>query len=306
MEVLSKSNRRKIVGASCVYNEEDIIEYWLEQLADVVDEIVIVDDGSKDRTVEILRKHPKVKEIHIQPPMKETGYAPREHINRNIMMNLARKRGADWIIYLDADEIFSYNIRDFIDELVQAPDDIVEYRFTKIWLWRSEHLYRVDRPEKFLKPAEWRFFRNIPSLKWVSEAQTSGTIKYIVKRVLGLIGSEKIFSGAAVLRGLYGKSKFIENVYVLHYACANMEREVKKRIKYAIGRRFLYKKKTLDQICDEVYSVIDEKGLKLKAVDPDWFPLYKRTEIKKLIDDRFFPMICFSKNFREIPQIEWI
>ena len=39
-----------------VRNEEDVLERYLKSIADVVDEIIIVDTGSVDKTKEIAKK----------------------------------------------------------------------------------------------------------------------------------------------------------------------------------------------------------------------------------------------------------
>lgn len=73
-------------------NEEKNIADCLASL-DFVDEIIVVDSGSCDRTEEICRSHPKVRFFHQQ----WLGYGKQ----KNIAAGLAAH---DWILNLDADE----------------------------------------------------------------------------------------------------------------------------------------------------------------------------------------------------------
>lgn len=79
-----------------VKNEEKYLETCLQSVKDVVDEIVIVDTGSTDKTLEIAEKY-SAKIFHF------------EWINdfaaaRNFALE---KSSGDWILYLDADECLS-------------------------------------------------------------------------------------------------------------------------------------------------------------------------------------------------------
>ncbi|WP_027381160.1 glycosyltransferase family 2 protein [Chryseobacterium daeguense] len=81
--------------AVITYNEEENIVRLLDSLKDTVDEIVIVDSFSTDKTKEICtQKYPQVKFFE----KKFNGYGEQ----KNHALNLCSK---EWILFLDADEI---------------------------------------------------------------------------------------------------------------------------------------------------------------------------------------------------------
>jgi cytochrome c-type biogenesis protein CcmH/NrfG len=84
-----------ITGAVLVKNEERLIEKCLKHLAAAVDEILVIDTGSTDRTVEIAENMPKVRVIHY--PWQDDFAAARN-------AGLAQIT-TDWVLWVDGDEI---------------------------------------------------------------------------------------------------------------------------------------------------------------------------------------------------------
>lgn len=79
------------------YNEEEDMPGFLSHLVDWVDEIVIVDDGSKDRTAEICAAAgPKVR--FLSTPRSEGEYYSHQ---RNKGIDAA---SSDWLLHMDVDE----------------------------------------------------------------------------------------------------------------------------------------------------------------------------------------------------------
>src|SRR3989338_9898471 len=80
-----------------VKNEETQLPSFLEHIHDLVDEIIIVDTGSKDKTKEIAIRFPKVKlfTIHWQQDFSKARNESLKHAS------------GDWILILDADERIS-------------------------------------------------------------------------------------------------------------------------------------------------------------------------------------------------------
>ena len=85
----------KLSAAVIVKNEEANLPRWLKAVEQVADEIVAVDSGSSDRTVEILRQAGAKVEFRAW-----TGYADQ----RNHAAGLCT---GDWILMLDADEVLA-------------------------------------------------------------------------------------------------------------------------------------------------------------------------------------------------------
>lgn len=79
-----------------VKNEEGVIEKCLESVGNFADEIIIVDTGSKDNTMDIVQKYPRVR-LFTFPWSDDFSAA------RNFAFS---KATCDWIMWLDADDIF--------------------------------------------------------------------------------------------------------------------------------------------------------------------------------------------------------
>ncbi len=83
----------KLSVTIATFNEEENIKSCLKTVKDIADEIVVVDGGSVDRTVEIAKE--------FNAKVTVTDNPPNFHINKQKANDLAEN---DWILQLDADE----------------------------------------------------------------------------------------------------------------------------------------------------------------------------------------------------------
>ena len=138
----------KIIGVLPLKNEGWILKYTLACLSDFCDEIIALDDGSTDNSINILENCSKVKHI-IRNPTRSPKLR-NEPKNWNRLTKEAIRRKADWIFYTDADEMVSKNIVDRISQLVM--DETIDvYQFPKLSPWRGLEVYRCEN-EKWLAP----------------------------------------------------------------------------------------------------------------------------------------------------------
>ena len=107
-------NRISVVLA--VYNEEDNLSSCLESIRDLADEIVIVDGGSVDRTLDIAQQF-KAKIIKSNNP-------PNFHINKNKAIDAA---SGNWILQLDADEVVTEGLAEEIKKVISKESEINGY-----------------------------------------------------------------------------------------------------------------------------------------------------------------------------------
>src|SRR3989337_46141 len=93
------------------YNEKEFIHYPLGSAYDFVDEVIIVDGGSDDGTVEKVKSYgAKVKVFHEDNP-------PMFHINKQKALERAT---GDWILQLDADEALTDDLKKEITDIMNA------------------------------------------------------------------------------------------------------------------------------------------------------------------------------------------
>jgi len=97
--------------AVITYNEEDNIVRLLNALEDIVDEIIIVDSFSTDKTKQVCTQHPKVKFFE----KKFEGYGEQ----KNYALNLCTK---DWVLFLDADEVPNEDMKKSIKIVIDSPN----------------------------------------------------------------------------------------------------------------------------------------------------------------------------------------
>lgn len=87
------------------YNEEENIAKCLESVKEIADEIIVVDGGSIDKTVEIAKKFNAKVTVTDNPPIF--------HINKQKAVDRA---SGEWILQLDADEVVSEELKREITE----------------------------------------------------------------------------------------------------------------------------------------------------------------------------------------------
>ncbi len=106
------------------------VDEWLDCFEKLVDEIVVLDNGSTDGTYEALLAHPKVVDI-----IRTEGY--NEGRDKNLLYDHVRKRKPDWCLWLDIDEIFEPGLtRKDLDKLMDS---------TLVTKWAFRRFHFIDR-----------------------------------------------------------------------------------------------------------------------------------------------------------------
>lgn len=93
------------------FNEEKNIRDCLESVKDIADEIIIVDGGSSDKTIEIAKS--------IGADVTITDNPQIFHINKQKAIDKATK---EWILQLDADERVDADLKNEIDQVLKKDD----------------------------------------------------------------------------------------------------------------------------------------------------------------------------------------
>lgn len=140
----SRNKQAKIVGLVPIKNEENMIENCLRALACYTDAIVVLDDVSEDRTLEIVESLKD--ECNIEKIIKKKVWFRDEPGDRNKLLQTGRALGGTHFVVIDADEMFTANcvennyLRNKILEL--QPGD--QLRIHWIRLWRTIDVLRRD------------------------------------------------------------------------------------------------------------------------------------------------------------------
>ncbi|MGC4106383.1 MAG: glycosyltransferase [Thermomicrobiales bacterium] len=94
-----------IVALLPVRNAEHDLPGYFASIERVCDAVVALDDGSTDRTVELLESHPLVK-VLLRNPQRDGYRAWDDSANRNRLLLAAGALSPEWIVSIDADERF--------------------------------------------------------------------------------------------------------------------------------------------------------------------------------------------------------
>lgn len=140
---------KKIAASACVLacNEEQNLPRCLEPLSSFA-EILVLDSGSKDRTVEVARKHgARV----IEEPWEGFGATRRK---------LFDQASQPWILWIDADEVVTPELIEEMRNCVEADPDCNGYRINRITYVgkrRVRHgLWYPDWNLRFFRRTEWQ------------------------------------------------------------------------------------------------------------------------------------------------------
>jgi glycosyltransferase involved in cell wall biosynthesis len=130
----NNSTKHRLGVVAISYNEERDLESFISHLLPWVDEIVIIDDGSSDRTAEIAATGMPTKVKFIPSPRNEGEFFSHQR-NKGIAVS-----SCDWLLHMDIDERVTPELAKEIMTAVRD-ESKVAYRFRRLnyFLHRPMH-----------------------------------------------------------------------------------------------------------------------------------------------------------------------
>lgn len=148
---------KKIIALLPVYNEEKNISKILSHLENICDGVILIDDGSIDKTYELA----KSSNLLIKAKRKRANHTE-ERIFRNQLLDLAHFCNSEWLFFIDADEELDLRFTSLYNLLENSLSDSI--CFYLVHLWNDTNTYRTNVPE--VSPIgspgilhRWRMFR---------------------------------------------------------------------------------------------------------------------------------------------------
>jgi glycosyltransferase involved in cell wall biosynthesis len=166
--------KHKVVACIPTKNTGWLLKDSLHTLSQYCDKIIISDDQSTDDTEDICASFDKVE--YYKRPHRENGDR-QGALQRQELLDRAYEHDPDYFFFLDADEVPSPNIIDWIDFLSSRYEEKTNlWTFPWVHLWKDENHYRVDsytaknganiQWDPFVTSYRKGFFvRNIPDFK---------------------------------------------------------------------------------------------------------------------------------------------
>lgn len=173
-----------------VLNEETFLPFFLQSVTSYADEVIIVDGGSTDSSVEIIQSFAAKHNIHLF--VKQQGMAYSEEWNepkvRNFMVDAAQ---GDWIACIDADEIFAESLNDTLPiKMKQSSADV--FLCPRVNFWRDPWTVRVNAPND----ERWsvdvlRMWRNGKGIRYRDDQKHHCTLR-VGQREIWKLPSERL------------------------------------------------------------------------------------------------------------------
>lgn len=189
IEIIKKRNRITLV--MLVHNEADrYLERVLKHAALYIDEAVILDDASEDNTVEICKTVLSGIPLTIVSN-PEPGFNNEIKLRKQLW-DMAISTKPDWILILDADEIFEEKTVDIIRELAKD-QEVYNYSFRLYDMW-NENSYREDtywRAHTIFRPFMVRYVPNIEFI-WKETPQHCGRFPTNIYQLPGAISQLRL------------------------------------------------------------------------------------------------------------------
>lgn len=172
---INKDKENKVTLAMLMRNESGkFLERVLTHAAKYIDNAVILDDASEDNSTYICKK--VLKNIPLKLVQNEKHGFSNEIVLRKQLWDITASTNPDWVLFLDADEIFEDRICEIIRTLINQPDfDYYAFRLYDMW---NEDYYREDSywvAHKYYRPFLIRYQPNF-NYTWLEKPLHCGRI----------------------------------------------------------------------------------------------------------------------------------
>ena len=162
----------KISVAVATFNEEKNIGPCLESVRQLADEIIVVDGGSTDKTVEIAKKYGAKVIVTDNPPIF--------HINKQKAIDAAT---GDWILQLDADEMVTPELKKEVQDVIR------DTKYDGYWIPRKNYfLGRYLTKGGQYPDYTLRLYRHgkghLPCKSVHEQAMVQGKVGYLINALL--------------------------------------------------------------------------------------------------------------------------
>jgi glycosyltransferase involved in cell wall biosynthesis len=146
-------------GAITVQDAEATIGAVIDNLAPLCDEVVLLDGGSRDKTVEIAARRPGVR-------IFERPFCGNLSEQKNFCFDQCRGR---WILVLDSDELLGGAGVQWLRRLIRIPG-MSWFSLPRYWLveQNGELMYLTGKP--YYRDRQLRLFRNLPAFRYDTDA----------------------------------------------------------------------------------------------------------------------------------------
>jgi glycosyltransferase involved in cell wall biosynthesis len=137
-----------------VWNFAKYIDFVVRRAGEMFDHVIVLDTGSSDGSVEILKKLEKEGIIEFYYYNKERG-AGRD---ANFLLKKADQYRPKWIVKLDHDEYYEDALHDELDIIRNLPSRYGWVSSPRVTLWRDTSKFRID--------GRYRWFRENTMFRW--------------------------------------------------------------------------------------------------------------------------------------------
>lgn len=153
LETKLEKNENEINLSVCmiVKNESDFLQECLESVKDIAYEIIIIDTGSEDNTIDIAKKY--TSKVYSFEWTKDFSKARNESL---------KYASGDWILYLDGDEKINNNSLDLLRQAMNDPSKLA-------YLLPIKNYYENKDIIESSSFYTYRLFRNFPNVKFIGQ-----------------------------------------------------------------------------------------------------------------------------------------
>lgn len=181
----------KITLSMIVKNEAN--NYLKEVLSDAknyIDAAVIIDDASTDNTPQVCQEI--LNDIPLKLVINKESKFSNEIILRKQQWEETIKTNPEWIVFLDADQLFESKAKDNLTELLnQNHFDVLYFRLYDFW---DDKHYREDKfwnAHSIYRPFILRYIPNF-NYVWRETAQHCGSFPYSITTLPGLASNLRV------------------------------------------------------------------------------------------------------------------